>query len=134
MPNIQQITPFLWTQDVPAAIRFFVEGLGFRCEYQDPAYAYVSRDSAALRICEASQTPGEWAPGTGSFRYYIDCVDVDQILAEIVPRLEALDHPRVHGKVVHGPLNQPYGQREIIILAPDGDLLVFGQPIAKAAV
>jgi hypothetical protein len=34
-----------------------------------------------------------------------------------------------HGDV-HGPVNKPYGQRELCILAPDGDLVVFGQAIA----
>ena len=30
---------------------------------------------------------------------------------------------------VHGPADKPYGQRELCVLAPDGNLLVFGQAI-----
>ncbi len=30
---------------------------------------------------------------------------------------------------VLGPVNQPYRQRELMIVAPDGNLLVFGQAI-----
>jgi hypothetical protein len=45
--------------------------------------------------------------------------------AELKPRLDRL--PARH---VHGPVDQSYGQRELMIVAPDGNLLVFGQAIA----
>ena len=32
---------------------------------------------------------------------------------------------------VHGPVNQAYGQREFLIRAPDGGILVFGQALQK---
>jgi hypothetical protein len=32
---------------------------------------------------------------------------------------------------VHGPADKPYGQREVCVLAPDGNLLVFGQSITR---
>jgi hypothetical protein len=28
---------------------------------------------------------------------------------------------------VHGPADKPYHERELLILAPDGDLVCFGQ-------
>lgn len=56
--------------------------------------------------------------------YYIDVEDVDGLLAELKPKLDTL--PDGH---VHGPRDQPYGQRELMIVAPDGNLLVFGQSI-----
>jgi hypothetical protein len=30
---------------------------------------------------------------------------------------------------LHGPANKSYGQRELLVLAPDGNLLAFGQAI-----
>jgi len=30
---------------------------------------------------------------------------------------------------VHGPIDQDYGQRELLVRAPDDNLLVFGQAI-----
>jgi hypothetical protein len=34
------------------------------------------------------------------------------------------------GSVV-GPVDQRYGQRELMIRAPDGNVLVFGQPVPQ---
>jgi catechol 2,3-dioxygenase-like lactoylglutathione lyase family enzyme len=125
MANFIRITPFMHVPDVAAAVRFFVEGLGFKAWIHVSDYAYVQREVAAVRILRASQSPGEeQRPGTHAFRYYIDVEDVDSVLAELKPRLEALGHPGIHG-----PVDQAYGQREIMILAPDGDLVIFGQSI-----
>ena len=51
---------------------------------------------------------------------------VDALHAELKPRLDTLP-PRD----VHGPADKPYGQRELLVLAPDGDLIAFGQPIRR---
>ena len=32
----------------------------------------------------------------------------------------------------HGPADKPYGQRELLVLAPDGNLIAFGHSIAEA--
>lgn len=127
MNNFLQITPFMWVLDFPAALRFLVEGLGFEVGFQSDYYAYVEREGVAIRVCLARDTPDEWRPGVNTFRYYIDVRDVGVVLAEIAPRLKAIGHPGVLG-----PLDQTYGQREIVILAPDGDLVVFGQAIGPS--
>ena len=66
-------------------------------------------------------------PGNRRFAYYIDVRDLDAVHAELAPRLA--DLPK---RSIHGPVNQSYGQRELMILAPDGNLLVFGQAIARS--
>ena len=114
-------------QDVGAAVRFFVDVLGFTPHIHVHDYAYVQREVAGVRILKASESPGEKpGPGTGAFRYYIDVKDVDAIFAELKPRFDAWPGGRIHG-----PVNQPYGQREIMIPAPDGDLVVFGQALRE---
>jgi catechol 2,3-dioxygenase-like lactoylglutathione lyase family enzyme len=125
MGNFIRITPFMHVADVDQAVRFFVDILGFKAWIEGPTYAYVQRETAAVRILRASDSPGEeQRPGNRAFRYYIDVEDVEAIYAELKPRLDAL----WEGKT-HGPVNQPYGQREFMITAPDGDLIVFGQEI-----
>ena len=47
--------------------------------------------------------------------------------AELKPKLDTLPT-----RDVYGPVNQPYGQRELLVLAPDGNLIVFGQAIETA--
>ena len=130
MGNVVGITPFMHVADVDEAVRFFVDVLGFKAWIHVPGYAYVQRETAGVRILRASQTPGEVpSPGTGTFRYYIDVEDVDGIYAELKPKIDAL-----WGGQVHGPVNQEYGQREFMVTAPDGDLVVFGQSIFEMPV
>ena len=83
-----------------------------------------------MRIVKASTSPGEVpGPGTRAFRYYIDVEDVDAVVAELKPKIDAL----WDGKT-HGPVDQSYGQREFMVVGPDGDLVVFGQSIFEMPV
>jgi catechol 2,3-dioxygenase-like lactoylglutathione lyase family enzyme len=123
MGNFIRITPFMHIDDVPAAVSFFTDILGFKAWINTPGYAYVQREVAAVRILNASQTEGERVPpGNRRFMYYIDVEDLDAVLTELKPKLDTL--PEGH---VRGPQDQPYGQRELMIVAPDGNLVVFGQ-------
>ena len=129
MGNFIRITPCMVVDDVERATRFFVDVLGFKAWIEGPTYAYVQREVAAIRIIQASTSPGEVpGPGTRSFRYYIDVKDLDTLAAELKPKLEAT----WPGKV-HGPVDQRYGQRELMIESPDGDLIVFGEEKAAGA-
>jgi catechol 2,3-dioxygenase-like lactoylglutathione lyase family enzyme len=125
MGNFIRITPFMHVDDVPAAVRFFTDVLGFKAWIDTPGYAYVQREVAAVRIMKASRSPGEEVPpGNRRFMYYIDVEDLGAVLTELKPKLDTL--PQGH---VFGPKDQEYGQRELMIVAPDGNLIVFGQSI-----
>lgn len=81
-----------------------------------------------MRIMEAG--PGNpFQPGTRRFAYYFDCRDVDSLYDELKPKLE--EQPAGN---VHGPTDKPYGQRELLVLAPDGNLIAFGQAIDRREV
>lgn len=125
MTNFIQVTPFLHVQDLDAALSFFVDLLGFAVPYRQPGYAYVHRETVGFRLLEAREATIK-PRGAGGFAYYIDVRDVDAVVAELTPRLAALPP-----EDVHGPVDQAYGQREFMIRAPDGGILVFGQAIAK---
>jgi catechol 2,3-dioxygenase-like lactoylglutathione lyase family enzyme len=128
MPNFIRITPFMHVEDVSAAVAFFTDLLGFKAWIHVPDYAYVQRETAGIRIVKASQSPGEEVPpGNRRFMYYIDVEDVAAIHAELQPKLDAA------GIHTHGPVDQTYGQREFMVLAPDGNLVVFGQSIFERA-
>ena len=119
--NTLQITPFMHVRDLDAAVRFFTETLGFTAPVQSPGYAYVERDGAGIRI-QAHDTPDEIGVPHRGFAYYIDVRDLDAVVSELMPKLAALP-----AQDVHGPVDQSYGQRELMIRAPDGNLVVFGQ-------
>jgi catechol 2,3-dioxygenase-like lactoylglutathione lyase family enzyme len=126
MSNFIQITPFMHVQDLEKALIFFIDVLGFETQFRARDYAYVHRETAGMRILEQKGADAA-PPGTRRFAYYIDVRDVDQLYAELKPRLDTL--PR---RDVYGPVNQPYGQRELLVLAPDGNLIAFGQAIETA--
>lgn len=125
MANIMQVTPFMLVPALEAALEFMVEVLGFRVDFRMGDYAYVSRESAGLRMME-SGSGNPFQPGTRRFAYYFDCLDVDSLYADLKPNLDGL--PR---EDVHGPVDKPYGQRELLVLAPDGNLIAFGQAIDR---
>lgn len=126
MTNIIQITPFMHVRDLEAALAFVCGTLGFEIVVRMRDYAYVSREGAGLRIMaypEAHLFEG----GRDRFAYYLDVRDVDALHAELAEKLAALPP-----EDVHGPADKPYGQRELLVRAPDGQLFVFGQAIAQA--
>jgi catechol 2,3-dioxygenase-like lactoylglutathione lyase family enzyme len=121
--NFIQITPFMHVPDIEIALAFFNDVLGFKTLHREGAYAYVHRETAGLRILQNIGDDGA-PPGNRRFCYYIDVRDVDALYAELKPKLDTLP-----AKDVHGPADKPYKQRELLVLAPDGNLIAFGQAI-----
>jgi catechol 2,3-dioxygenase-like lactoylglutathione lyase family enzyme len=126
MGNFRQITPFIHVPDLGSAVAFFEELLGFRTYVRLKDYAYLHRETVGIRILE-SHGPDGAPPGNRRFAYYVDVEDVDALHAELKPKLDALP-----AGDVHGPADKPYGQRELAIVAPDGNLIVFGHAIGEA--
>jgi catechol 2,3-dioxygenase-like lactoylglutathione lyase family enzyme len=118
--NTFQITPFMHVADFAGALRFLTETLGFAAIINDGGYAYLEREGAGLRLLQNGDPTELGVPHRG-FAYYIDVQSVETVLEQIGDRLAGLPP----GDVV-GPVDQPYGQRELMIRAPDGNLIVFG--------
>lgn len=121
--NTHQITPFMHVAEFEPALRFLTDTLGFTAIINDGGYAYLEREGAGLRLLQNSD-PAELGVPHRGFAYYIDVKSVETVLEQIGERLAALPA----GDVV-GPRDQPYGQRELMIRAPDGNLFVFGASI-----
>jgi catechol 2,3-dioxygenase-like lactoylglutathione lyase family enzyme len=127
MTNFLQVTPFLHVVDLQKALDFFSDILGFRVMFRQDGYAYIHRETVGFRLLQAEEC--EVSPGHRRFAYYIDVRDVDALHAELKPRLDTLP-----AGDVHGPADKPYGQRELLVLAPDGELIAFGMAIPQAEV
>jgi catechol 2,3-dioxygenase-like lactoylglutathione lyase family enzyme len=127
MNKFLQITPFIHVPDIEKALTFFTDVLAFEIPYRQGDYAYIQRESVAIRLMQGE---GENAGimGNRRFAYYIDVTDVDALYAELKPKLDQLPEGDVHG-----PANKGYGQRELLVLAPDGNLIAFGQPIRSGS-
>lgn len=117
-----RITPFIHVPDIAAAVTFF-ESLGFTTYFRFEDYAYVQRETAGVRLLQNHGDDGA-PPGNRRFAYYIDVEDIEALYRELRPVLDAMPKGDVHG-----PADKPYRQRELCVLAPDGNLLVFGQSI-----
>jgi catechol 2,3-dioxygenase-like lactoylglutathione lyase family enzyme len=119
--NFIQITPFMNVQDIKSALQFFTDILGFKVLFRnEPYYAYIEREGCGIRILESTEA----TYGGRDFAYYIDVRDVDALYAELKPKLDTLPP-----KDVVGPKNQGYGQRELLVRVPDGNVMAFGQAI-----
>src|SRR3954451_10964170 len=119
MENLIQITPFIHVPDIDEAIAFFTGVLGFEVLLRQGDYAYIQREVVGIRLLQAS---GENAgmQGNRRFAYYIDVRDVDGLYAELKPKLDELPEGDVRG-----PADKSYGQRELLVLAPDRNLIAF---------
>lgn len=127
MTNFQQVTPFLHVPDLQKALDFFTGILGFSVPFRMEGYAYIHRETVGFRLLQVDD--GEATPGHRRFAYYIDVRDVDALYAELKPKLDTLPP-----QDVHGPADKSYGQRELLVLAPDGELIAFGMAIPQVEV
>jgi catechol 2,3-dioxygenase-like lactoylglutathione lyase family enzyme len=125
MANFLQVTPFMHVPDLEQALEFFTKILGFETLLGTDDYAYVHRETVGFRLLQNHGDEGA-PPGNRRFAYYIDVEDVDRLYEELKPQLNGL--PRGD---VHGPADKSYGQRELLVLAPDGNLIAFGQAIRQ---
>ena len=125
MSNFIHVTPFMHVDNLDRALTFFTDILGFETPFRVADYAYVQRETVGFRILQQTGDDGA-PPGNRRFAYYIDVRDVDQLYAELKPKLDKLPKGDVYG-----PVDQSYGQRELLVLAPDGNLLAFGQAIVS---
>ena len=112
------VHPVLPTQDVAAAIKYYVERLGFTLIFQDaekdPGYAGVRRDQVELHL--QWHDPAEWsAVERPSLRFSV--ADVDALCAEYREGdvLPSGTHPR----------ETPWGTREFAFFDPDKNGLTF---------
>lgn len=123
MGNFIQVTPFMHVDDLDGAVRFFEEVLGFTRRLHYRGYAYLDREGCGIRMMQNVGEDGA-PPGNRRFAYYFDVRDVDGLYAELKPKLDRLPE-----RDLHGPADKSYGQRELLVLAPDGNLIAFGQAI-----
>ncbi len=123
--NFYRLTPFMHVPDIAAAVDFFTGILGFECRFRQGVYAYVQREAAAFRLVENAGDDGA-PPGNRRCCYYVDVHDVDAIAAELAPKAALLNDGDIYG-----PIEQIYGQRELLVVAPDGNLLVFGEDLTR---
>ncbi len=118
MTRFEQVQPVLPTRDVPDAIEFYVDRLGFTLAFldseDDPRYACVRRDAVELHL--QWHDPAEW-----------DRVE-RPMLRFVVPDIEGLYREYRDRDVFHGRTtlrDTPWGTREFAFYDRDMNGLTF---------
>ncbi|TXJ23604.1 MAG: hypothetical protein E6Q24_16770 [Chitinophagaceae bacterium] len=110
--QLRQIMPAFPCANVPEAVKYYVEVLGFSINYQQHDLGVMDRDEIRLLLVQATGTN----KGTGSCCIYIR--NADKLYAELLAK---------GAHIPSGPVSQPWGLREFTAVDNDGNTIVFAQ-------
>jgi catechol 2,3-dioxygenase-like lactoylglutathione lyase family enzyme len=120
---VQAVIPTLRIADSERSKRFYVDGMGFRVDWEwrhepgFPVFLQVSRSGMRLYL---SEHEGDCPPGALVHLYV---KDVDAWQAELLTRGILAEHQ---------PVDRPWGNREMLVRDPDGNKLCICTVIRDA--
>jgi lactoylglutathione lyase len=117
----QEVFPILSTGDLPRALGFYRDLLGFEVAYRfppegEPAYVGLDLGRSHLGIGTDPAAAGD-GPGAGGGRFtlWVYAEDCDA----------AVEHLRSHGvQILAEPAEQPWGERMAEVADPDGNRVI----------
>ena len=130
--TLGQTIPAMPVREMPSAVAFYRDRLGFEVLHQDGGFAVLSRDEAVVHLWEASDESwrGEivadkpvrsgaesFIAGTASFRVQVTGVD------DLYSEMRAADV--LHPVSRDGVDDTDFGTREFATLDPNGNLITF---------
>jgi len=110
--GLRQALPELPVDDVPAAVHYYRDVLGFRVNYQQDDLGVMYRD--AITILLIART--EQHKGIGSFGVYV--ADADALYEELLAK---------SAKVLGPPVSHPWGLRDFRVIDLEGNRITFAQ-------
>lgn len=110
--QLRTIMPCFPSTDVPAAVKYYAEVLGFSVNYQQHDLGVMDRDQVRILLVQAT----EKNRGTGHCCVYIN--NADELHAALLAK-----GARVSGE----PVSQPWGLRDFFVLDEDGNRIDFAQ-------
>jgi uncharacterized glyoxalase superfamily protein PhnB len=117
------LAPVLLALNVQEALAYYRDVLGFDVTPYEPApedYGYVSRDGATIHIAHADHCRPNSDLVTDLFDVYLWVDDVEAVHADLEER---------GADLLHGPVDRPWGMREIRVRDLHGYVLGIGQPL-----
>ncbi len=110
---LEDALPVLPCDDVAAAVRHYVDVLGFGINYRQEGLGVMYRDAVTLLLLPRTAE----RPGPVDVEFYVR--DADALHAELTAQ----------GASVQGePVSHPWGLRDFVVLDLDGNRLTFAQP------
>jgi catechol 2,3-dioxygenase-like lactoylglutathione lyase family enzyme len=125
---ITGVATVLLVRDVARALEYYRDKLGFETSAWDlnpPHYGFAERDRCRLHFAcfdGATPRPNHQEAPPDMFDVYVEVDDVEALHAELVER---------GADLLHGPVDQVYGLREVRVRDPSGYILAFGTPIRR---
>jgi predicted enzyme related to lactoylglutathione lyase len=110
--GIRQALPELPSDNVPAAVKYYCDVLGFSINYQQDDLGVLDRD--AITILLIART--EQHKGIGSFGTYVE--NADALYAELSAK---------GAKTLGEPVSYPWGLRSFSVLDLEGNRITFSQ-------
>jgi uncharacterized glyoxalase superfamily protein PhnB len=99
--------------DVPGAVTYYRDVLGFTVNYAQHDIGVMDRDKVTLLLIARTESH----TGIGSCTVYIE--NADELHAELVSK----------GANVQGPpVSRPWGLRDFTVVDPQGNRITFAQP------
>jgi catechol 2,3-dioxygenase-like lactoylglutathione lyase family enzyme len=117
----------LLVEDVQRALEYYRDRLGFEISEYDRLpehYGYASRDGCHVHFARfegVRPRPNHEVAPPDMFDIYFYVEDVDAFHAELVGR---------GADLLHGPVDQGYGLREVRVRDPHGYILAFGKVLS----
>lgn len=110
--QLRKIMPAFPCANVPEAVKYYIEVLGFSVNYQQHDLGVMDRDEIRLLLVQGTEAN----TGTGSCCIYIK--NADELYAELLSK---------GAHVLGEPVSQPWGLRDFAILDKDGNRIDFAQ-------
>jgi catechol 2,3-dioxygenase-like lactoylglutathione lyase family enzyme len=105
---------------LPASVAFYRDVLGMTLDLEVPGWAFLSRGRFKLGLGECADAIPAAATGDHSYYAYIVIDDVDGLHAALLA---------AGIEITRGPVNEPWGMRELGIRTPDGHRLMFARAL-----
>ncbi len=131
--GIAALVPEFAVSDIAASLAFWCGPLGFAIAYDRPAarFAFLVRGGLQVMLCERN---GRWEPGDLE-RPFGRGINLQMIVPALAPILTGLE--AAGWRLYEAPRDMWYragedevGQREVLVLDPDGYLLRFCERLA----
>ena len=111
--KVSAASTVLQVKDVPSALRFYCEVLGFEKDFEFGPYAGLHLGECYLHLC--AHTTWQRPLGGGAVSVFAD--EVDAYFKPIRER---------GAEIALEPTDEPYGMRDFAVKDPDGNVLTFG--------
>ncbi|WP_341837989.1 glyoxalase superfamily protein [Chitinophaga pollutisoli] len=110
------IVPIFQVSDLPAAIAFYTNVLGFSVDFEFGSVVGISMGEIQIHLSGSASSGNKKAIGEG--HVYIFCDEVDDYYNEIIAKGAGVFIP---------PGDRPYGVRDFAVKDADGNILAFGK-------